>query len=72
LLPVAGKLFEGVAIDDLDVPSVSHLQDPTRHECLKHFPRYKVDLCGGEADASCAINPNQPQTAPTFSEGAES
>jgi len=32
LLHVAGKLFEGIAIDDLDVSSVSASQDSTRRE----------------------------------------
>jgi integrase len=31
---------------------------------LKLFPRYKVDLSGGEADASRAINPKQPRGSP--------
>jgi hypothetical protein len=32
---------------------------------LKLFPRYKVDLSGGEADASRAINPKQPHGSPS-------
>jgi integrase len=35
---------------------------------LKLFPRYKVDLSGGEADASRAINPKQPPGSPERTE----